>query len=148
MTSASGLAKPLSHAEAKDLALREARRHAASLRQLHEEAKAIRAQRILHGSVPPEKPRLPTVAASCIDTRTGRAYHGHSAEQIVTPPELAARLPNPSTERWSAENCGEAKAASRAIADGAKFDDLVTRAVTTRTGDFREPCGNCAQWVR
>ncbi len=138
----------LSNTEAAAKAVAAARDYAKRLRSDHADRLSVRQTAIAAGREPGKKPRLPTVSAACVDTQTGRTYVGHAAEKLAVPPQLRAALPPQSSERWSTENCAEVKAASRAVTDGARLDDLITRAVTTRTDEFREPCGNCEQWTR
>ncbi len=89
----------------------------------------------------------PSTAAAAVDRRTGNVYRGHSAEPDVdVPPTVRKRLPI-SEEPWPADNCGEVKAASRAVENGANLDDLQIAAVYGKSGRPRVPCRNCEQWI-
>lgn len=63
------------------------------------------------------------------------------------PPELAARLPKQSLERWAVTNCAEVAACAKAIRDGAKLKNLTVVTIRTKTGEIFPPCRNCTTWV-
>ena len=91
--------------------------------------------------------RLPTATSAAVDRTTGRVFTGTSGESVAVPDALRSRLPDPSLEPWSAANCAEVAACSRAISAGANLDDLVTYTVRTRTGEYFPPCRNCQVWL-
>jgi len=91
--------------------------------------------------------RTPAAAAAAVDRQTGNVFLGHSGETIEVPVSLRSRLPDPSLEPWSATNCAEVAAYSRALSGGASFDDLTVWTVRTRTGEYFPPCDNCSTWL-
>lgn len=91
--------------------------------------------------------RLPTARSAAVDRTTGRVFTGTSGESVAVPEALRCRLPDPSLEPWSAANCAEVAACSRAINAGANLDDLITYTVRTRTGEYFPPCRNCQVWL-
>lgn len=91
--------------------------------------------------------RTPTAASAAVDARTGNVYLGHSGGAAEVPPALRSQLPDPSLEPWSATNCAEVAACSRALQGGASLDDLAVWTVRTRTGEYFPPCANCSTWL-
>lgn len=90
--------------------------------------------------------RKPVTLTVAIDSRTGRSYRGRNAQGYPVPENLKRRLPVETQTNWTVENCAEVAAASRAMNDGARFDDLVMSSVH-RSGSPRDPCPNCRRWV-
>ena len=60
---------------------------------------------------------------------------------------LASKLPDPSYEPWTADNCAEVSACGRAIAAGVRLQDLEVYPVGTRRGTYAPPCRNCSTWL-
>jgi uncharacterized Zn-binding protein involved in type VI secretion len=86
----------------------------------------------------------PRATSAAVDSRTGRVYTADSGSpgQNINP-TLQQRMPNPSMERWPVDNCAEFQAANRALADGARMEDLVIHTVTVRDGAAFPRCQNC-----
>jgi RHS repeat-associated protein len=91
--------------------------------------------------------RPPTAAAAAVDRTTGEVFFGYSGELSQAPSELADLLPNPSMEPWSAWNCAEVAACSKAIANGSQLENLDVATVRTATGEDFPPCDNCRSWL-
>ncbi|MFC6285536.1 DUF6531 domain-containing protein [Nocardioides sp. GCM10027113] len=99
--------------------------------------------------------RKPRVAAIAFDPVRGAVYPGLNGQVthagLRMPWRLRARLPIRSLNNHnknSARNCAEAAACSRAIADGARLDDLIVSA--SWVGKKSKPasyCPNCESWV-
>jgi hypothetical protein len=79
-----------------------------------------------------------------VDKRTGRPYLADSGEvPDSVHPLLKDRIPNPSLERWTPENCAEFNAVNKALNEGAKIEDLVVHTVQVRSGNPFPRCNNC-----
>ena len=91
--------------------------------------------------------RTPTAAAASVDRKSGSVFTGHSAEAVDVPAPLRALLPDPTREPWSATNCAEVAAASKALQSGARLEDLTFYTVRTKSGQYFPPCANCSTWL-
>lgn len=92
--------------------------------------------------------RLPVATSAAVDRRTGRVVGiGYARDQPDIPPSLERALPKVTVTKWPVKNCGEVSAASTAIRNGSRLEDLVIRTVRTREGVEFPPCGNCKTWI-
>ncbi len=95
----------------------------------------------------------PTVTTIAVDTRTGRVYPGfsnHGLPRNNVNPDLQDRLDDlgNSRENWNIDNCGEVGACSRALDEGALFEDLRFYTINTKSKKIKERCANCVRWAQ
>ncbi|URZ15085.1 T7SS effector LXG polymorphic toxin [Clostridium felsineum] len=48
-------------------------------------------------------------------------------------------------DEWNVENCAEIWSSRKAIMNGAKFDNIGLRCISTKDGSFQAPCKNCKE---
>jgi hypothetical protein len=90
------------------------------------------------------KGKIPTATSAAVDTVSGRVFYGVSGEvPRNVHPDLAARMPAESLERWCVTNCAEFNAVNRALHAGAEMESLEVHTVVTRTGRPMPRCDNC-----
>ena len=72
---------------------------------------------------------------------------GHARDNPEIPPVLRQVLPATTLESWSVTNCSEVSAATSAINNGSRLEDLVIRTVRTKESMAYPPCRNCQTWL-
>ncbi len=91
------------------------------------------------------KRRWPTATSAAVDQSTGKVYRSTSGSPpSAIHPQLESRMPNPSLEPWTPQNCAEFGACNAALQDGALLEDLEVHTVRTKSGAPYPRCRNCS----
>lgn len=91
---------------------------------------------------------IPVATSAAVDRATGRVVGiGHARDNPEVPQDLRRALPTTSLERWTVTNCAEVSAASSAISNGSRLEDLVIRTFKTKQDVEFAPCRNCKTWL-
>ena len=89
-------------------------------------------------------PLLTAKTSAVMDGKTRKMYSGNSGEKPDDiHPDLLAKMPEQSMEKWSVNNCAEFAACNKALNDGAEMKNLQIHTVDVKTGTPEPRCANC-----